>query len=52
MPARMPPKWLYPLIAVSLLATAIVAAIFRSSDRDRQVSRVQQELEVIRGLPF
>lgn len=52
MHARTPPKWLYPLIAVSLLVAAIVAAIFRSSDLERQVSRVQQELEVIRGLPF
>jgi hypothetical protein len=52
MPVRMPSKWLYPLIAVSLLAAAVAAAIFRSSSLEQQVSRVQQELEVIRGLPF
>jgi len=52
MPAHMPPKWLYSLIAVSLLVTAVAAAIFRTPDLERQVSRVQQEVAVIRGLAF
>ena len=52
MHSRRPQKWLYPLIAVSLLAAAVATAIVRVTALERQVSRVQDEVAEIRGLAF
>jgi hypothetical protein len=52
MRAQMAQKWLYPLIAVTFLATAVAAAIFWSSRLERRVDRMQEEVAAIRGLAF